>query len=305
MQKVISISLFVSWIFIHMAYGQHPQNEYPHIKGLSFGVGLQKTEHVITSFEQGSGTMNNITQTDTATFLVTTLHYVSNGEPWFFKVGADFGFSGNAKAEYRGSSVVRDTTGTRSRRVSQNEDLDYDSGLLIGSVFKLGYNLNLGDSFRIRPVVGGKMDFNSFKLERSGFTGADGFTRASVSADYNYLWLGPTVGIDIDIAITPQTVFYAGGEVFVAMIADREISGSDSFGGGSYSTLSLDGSGLNIHFGFTHVGKNGVGYFIKCYMRYWDADGTQTSSTLFGPITGDYDWEAKAFGVTAGLGVSF
>lgn len=201
----ILVLTLIPFITTHVAADEIPTGLREDASGAA--IGLEKLSLTDEFSAPGIPTLKSDTD-----FVVLRIGFVENSNPWYFQLDTGLGYSSS------GDGVPNAEMGA----------VEMEDSLLMRAGVKFGYNLHLGDNFRIRPVVGykGEIRRNSVKIpaRKGDVAGSDGTTETTV----DYTWHGLTYGVEADLRIG-NVMLFAGMDVFQG---EPDISGAGSLPGG-------------------------------------------------------------------------
>ena len=251
-KKFALILLSIITLNIH---AQMPEM-YPDASGGFFGVDYTRTEHLFN--------FPGFKQSDELDFIGIKLGLVQNHR-FYFKLSGGAGYAARSDTRLQGPLAF-------------SENPDNENGFNLNGSVRFGYNFDLGSAFRIRPVIGYKIDHVRFKLDDIGG-----------NVDMEYTWQGYSYGLEADLDFG-NVVLFAGFDFFEA---SPDVSTSnDALGGGAFST-NWDGDGTEFHVGLLTRIDDGI-LFLRAFRQSWSADGD-----------GGASWDVTNTGVMFGGGFGF
>ncbi|MCC5850399.1 MAG: hypothetical protein JJU29_20120 [Verrucomicrobia bacterium] len=250
-------------LFATQTLRAEPPKIYPESSGGFFGVDYTRTEHVFD--------FPGLQQTDELDFIGIKLGLVQN-QSLYFKISGGAGYATRSNTSLQGPLALSDNP-------------DNERGFNVNGGARIGYNFNLGPAFRIRPVIGYKIDHTRFSL-RSDAPGV----RTDTDVDLDYTWHGYTYGLEADLHLG-NVVLFAGVDFFEAS-PNVNMSGNALAGNTSHSQ-GWDGDGTEFHVGILARIDEGI-IFLRGFHQSWSASGN-----------GNASWDVTNTGIMFGGGFGF
>jgi hypothetical protein len=295
MKKGIYTYLLTLTLGAGCAYSQSVSDGFPNLQGLSYGFGIEQYEDTLTSSEAFAGGTTNLVQEEEYPYYVFEMGVVQNQDPVYFNMDFRFGWSGDATAEYSGQTVAN------GQVLPQNRSIDFENPWLLEIAGDVGYNIQVGSSFRIRPVIGYRIDYRTSDVETQG--GQSGsFLLNSTTLTQEYMWHGFTYGAQFDWVLGDALIY--GGVEFIEASPDISFSGSSLLGSTS-DGRDWDGDGTQVELGIIFpLGDLGICY-LTGHVQSLEAEATGSGSGSLGAVSNSSTWEIDNMGITAGIGLGF
>jgi hypothetical protein len=276
------------------AYGQSLTEAFPNLQGLSYGFGYESYEDTITISESFAGGSTNLVQEEEYPYYVFEMGVVQNQDPVYFNMDFRFGWSADATAEYLGQTNA-------NGQLTQNRTIDFENPWLMEIAADVGYNIQIGESFRIRPVIGYRIDYRTSDVESQGGQTGSFLVNASTLTQ-EYLWHGFTYGAQFDL-ILGDVLLYGGVEMIEAS-PDISYSGSSQLGITS-DGRDWDGDGTQVEIGLLFPLGDAGTFYISGHAQSLEGEAESSGSGALGTVSNTSEWEIDNFGITAGIGLGF